>query len=206
MTLPTFQVEALQARWDKVLKDPSDIIEHLPTFSKTVQELDAKKVIEVGVRYGVSTISWLYALQPGIGTGGHLWAVDVSFPIPSAPGQPNLLDPQGGLTSLPHWNFILGDGKSAKVLAMLPNEVDILFIDTNHVYEEVLEELEFLVPLVRAGGRVLLHDTAIEDTANRGDRPKTSYPVRTAVEEYCNDHGLKYSFVDNCNGLGTIYI
>lgn len=206
MTLPTFQVDALRGRWDKVLNEPSDVIEHLPTFAQTVKELDARKVIEVGVRYGVSTIAWLYALQPGIGTGGHLWAVDVSFPIP-APGETiNLLDPQGGLTSLPHWNFILGDGKSSHVLAMLPDDADILFIDTNHVYEEVLEELEFLVPLVRKGGRVLMHDTAIEDTANRGERPMTPYPVLTAMKEYCEAKGLKWSNVENCNGLGTIYV
>lgn len=205
MTLPTFQVDALNERWARVTTEDSDIIEHLPYFVETVRELDAKKVIEVGVRYGVSTIAWLYALQPGIGTNGHLWAVDVSFPVPAPGMDVNLLDPQGGLTVLPHWNFILGDGKSPKVLAMLPNEVDILFIDTNHVYEEVCQELEFLAPLVRKGGRILLHDAVIEDTANRGDRPKTPYPVRTAVEEFCEERGLKYDIVENCNGLATIY-
>jgi cephalosporin hydroxylase len=196
-----FQVEALQARYDKVLKDPSDIVEHLPTLVKTVEELDAKKVIEVGVRYGVSTIAWLYALQ----NRGFLWAVDVSYPVPAPGSDVNLLDPQGGLTVLPHWLFLLGNGTSKQVLDALPKKVDIVFIDTNHVYSQTLVELELYYPRVRKGGRILLHDTAIEDTGNRGDEPKVSYPVRTAVEEFCEKYDLKWDNVTNCNGLGTIY-
>lgn len=205
MTLPTFQLEALKARYEKVLRDDSDIIEHLPTLVQTVHDLDAKKVIEVGVRFGVSTIAWLYALQPGIGTGGFLWAVDVSFPVPAAPGEPNLLDSQDGLTVLPHWMFILGDGTDRNVLDALPKKVDLVFLDTNHVYEETLVELDLYYTRVRKGGRIMLHDTAIEDTGNRGDRPKTAYPVRTAMEEFCTKHGLEFTNVENCNGLGTIY-
>lgn len=205
MTLPTFQVDALRERFTRVTTTPSDVVEHLPTFVKTVQELKAKKVIEVGVRYGVSTIAWLYALQPGIGTGGQLWAVDCSFPIAETSEVPNLLDPQGGLTVLPYWMFLLGDAHQQMVMDALPDEVDIIFIDTNHVYEEVLVELEMLFPKVRKGGRILLHDTAIEDTSNRGERPKVSYPVRTAVEEFCKKNDLQWSNVENCMGLGTIY-
>ncbi len=204
MTLPTFQIEALEQRYQKVLHDPSDIVEHIPTLVRNVRELNAKKVIEVGVRYGVSTIAWLYALQPGVGTDGQLWAVDVSFPVPSAPGEPNLLDPQGGLTALPHWLFLLGNGTSKLVLDALPTDVDIVFLDTNHVYEEVSEELKLYYPRVKKGGRILLHDTAIEDTANRGDRPMTPYPVRTAVEEFCAENNLKWTNETNCTGLGTI--
>lgn len=205
MTLPTFQVDALKERLNRVMTEDSDIIEHLPTFMQAVRDLDAKKVIEVGVRYGVSTIAWLYALQPGIGTGGYLWAVDVSFPIPAPGSDVNLLDSQGGLTVLPHWMFICGDGHSQQVLDALPDEVDIVFLDTNHVYQQTIKELEIYSKKVRPGGRIYLHDAAIEDTANRGELPKTPYPVRTAIEEFCKKNKLKYDIVDNCNGLGTIY-
>lgn len=200
MTLPDFQRTALQQRYDKVLRDRSDIVEHLPTLVQMVRELDAKKVIEVGVRYGVSTIAWLYALQDV----GQLWAIDVSFPVPCREGEPNLLDSQDGLTVLPDWVFLLGDGTSQIILDALPDQVDIVFIDTNHVYEETLVELDLYYPKVRPGGRILLHDTAIEDTGNRGDRPKVSYPVLSAITEFCAKHDLKWSNVENCNGLGTI--
>lgn len=206
MTLPTFQVEALQARYDMVTSNPSDIRDHIPTMVQAVRDLNAKKIIEIGVRYGVSTIAWLHALQPGTGTGGHLWAVDVSFPV-AAPGTDvNLLDSQGGLTVLPHWNFILGNGCYPEVQAMLPDEVDLVFLDSNHVYDETLVELELFKRKVRDGGRILLHDTNIEDTGNRGDRTKVPYPVRTAVEEFCEKHGRKYEFLDIGCGLGTIYL
>lgn len=204
MTLPTFQVDALKARYDKVLKDDSDIVEHLPTLVEQVKELNAKKVIEVGVRYGVSTIAWLYALQPGIGTDGFLWAIDVSLPVPVREGEPNLLDSQDGLTVLPHWMFIMGDGHGKPVLDALPKKVDIVFVDTNHVYEQTLLELDLYYPRVRKGGRIILHDSAIEDTGNRGDLPKTPYPVLTAVKEFCEKNALEYTNVENCNGLAVI--
>lgn len=205
MTLQAFQVEALKERYDRVLNAPSDIVEHLPTLVKNVIDLKAKKVIEIGVRYGVSTIAWLYALQPDIGTGGQLWAVDCSFPVAETKDAPNLLDPQGGLTVLPYWMFLLGDAHSKMVKDALPDKVDIIFIDTNHVYDEVLLELEMYYPKVRKGGRILLHDTAIEDTGNRGNRAKVSYPVRTAIETFCEKHELKWTNETNCQGLGTIY-
>ncbi len=192
--------EALAARYAKVLRDPSDIIEHLPTLVQNVEDLNATKVIELGVRYGVSTIAWLYALEGK----GQLWAVDVSYPAPSKPGEPNLLDSQDGLTVLPHWLFLLGDVTSNIVLDALPKKVDIVMVDTNHVYEETLVELELYYPRVRKGGRILLHDSAIEDTGNRGDRPKVPYPVLTAVQEFCTKHELEYTNVTNCNGLATI--
>lgn len=194
--------QGLANYFEKVSTERSDIVEHIPTLVRNVEELEATKVIELGVRYGVSTIAWLYALEGK----GNLWAVDTSFPVPSAPGQPNLLDPQqpGGINVQPHWLFLLGNGTSKQILDALPKKVDIVFIDTNHVYEETLIELGLYFPRVRKGGRILLHDTAIETTGN-ATTPQPPFPVRTAVSEFCDKHDLKWESVDNCNGLGTIY-
>lgn len=191
----------LAKRYTELCNEPSDINEHLPTFVEAVEELDATKVIELGVRYGVSTIAWLYALE----NRGHLWACDCSFPVP-APGSPvNNLDPQGPLGVRPHWNFILGNSQSDVLRFMLPDNVDIVFIDTNHVYEETLLELEMYYPKVRPGGRIFLHDTAIEVTGN-ATTPQPPFPVKTAITEFCVKHELMWSDAPYCSGLGTIYI
>lgn len=194
----------LKERYEWLCNQYSDIQEHLPTFVQTVEELNAQKVVELGVRYGLSTIAWLHALKY---TGGRLWAVDCSFPVedPGLPESVKLLDPQGELGVQKHWAFILGDCHETIVKDCLPDEVDILLIDTNHVYEETLQELQMYLPKVRVGGRILLHDTAIEDTGNRGDRPKVSYPVLTAIKEFCEGRFV-WTNVENCNGLGTIYV
>lgn len=194
-------IEWLNERYSILCKEESDIYQHLPTFVQAVRDRRANvKVIELGVRYGLSTIAWLYALQDA----GRLWACDVSFPVAAPGSDVNLLDSQGPLGVMPHWNFILGHSTSQSLLDMLPTQVDIVFIDTNHVYEETLKELECYYPRVKPGGLIFLHDTAIETTGN-ATTPQPKYPVKTAVAEFCQQKNLEWSNVDYCFGLGTIY-
>lgn len=178
---------------------PSDVKEHIPTFVNAVKELSASAVIELGVRYGVSTVAWIWALKEC----GHLWAVD-GGPIPEEEPtmKVNLLQP---LWDLSWWTFVPGWDTDQEVLDVLPDKADIVFIDTNHVYEETHRELELYFPRVRPGGRIFLHDTALEATAN-AQTPQPPYPVRTAMEEFCETHHLEYTNVNNCYGLGTIHV
>jgi len=194
----------LEERYQKACREPSDIYEHLPVFVDAVQELKAQKIIELGVRYGVSTLAWMYGLsQQG---HGHLWAVDTSFPFYIVDDHvvTNLLDPQGYLGVVPYWTFILGNDTDTVVLDALPQDVDIILIDTNHVYEETLVELNLYYPRVKKGGRIFLHDTALEVTGNDPDN-KVKFPVRTAVDEFCDSNGLRWTNNERCYGLGTIY-
>lgn len=200
--------DVLRDRYTELCEIPCDINEHLPTFAAAVEELDARRIIELGVRYGVSTIAWLYGLQH---SGGHLWSVDCSFPVPANPTSTagldnvNLLDPQGELGVVEYWSFLLGYDTWPEILDMLPKkDVDIVFIDTNHVYKETLVELELYWPRVRRGGRIFLHDTDLYTTAN-ASTPQPPYPVRTAMEEFCAEHKLEFTNNPNNSGLGTIY-
>lgn len=194
--------DVLQQRYEMLCSTPSDIHEHLPTFVAAVEELGAKTVVELGVRYGVSTIAWLYGLH---GADGHLWSVDCSFPVAAPDSDINLLDPQGLLGVVDYWSFILGYDTWLSVLEMLPKNIDILFIDTNHVYEETLVELQLYYPRVRSGGRIYLHDTALETTGN-ATTEQPLYPVKTAVAEFCAEHDLQWDNNPSCFGLGTIYV
>lgn len=194
--------DVLRARYERLCVEPSDINEHLSTFAQAVADMEAQTVIELGVRYGVSTIAWMFGLQK---TGGHLWSVDCSWPVVAPNAYENLLDPQGPLGVCENWTFILGYDTWPATLDALPKECDILFIDTNHVYEETLVELNLYYPRVKSGGRIYLHDTAIETTGN-AVTPQPPYPVRTAMEEFCSKHKLTFDNVENCSGLGTIYV
>lgn len=196
----------LESSFQFVTSRKSDVVEHLATFVAAVEELDAKKVIELGVRGGISTIAWLYALEGR----GNLWAVDTSFPCITDPNDPtdvNLLDPQrpNGIGVQPHWIFMLGSDTSPQVLDALPSDdVDIVFIDTNHVYEDTLVELELYYPRVRRGGRIFLHDTDLFNTPNAvTEQPE--YPVLTAMKEFSDAHKLSWNNNPACYGLGTIY-
>jgi predicted O-methyltransferase YrrM len=192
----------LTERFAQVCTEPSDINEHLPTFVRAVEALHATRVIELGVRYGVSTIAWLWALEHA----GHLWSVDCSFPIAAPGSDVNLLDSQGPLGVIPWWTFILGYDEWPAVLDALPADgVDIVFIDTQHTYEQTTLELELYAPRVRSGGLIFLHDTALEVTGN-AVTPQPPFPVRTAMTDYCKANGLAHSNVDYNSGLGTVII
>lgn len=192
------------AQYQEVIRRPYDIVDHLETFVDTVHALKATKVIELGVRAGVSTLAWLYGLE-GI---GRLWSVDGARPVVDEFGFDLLgsfMDEDRSKSTLENWTFLLGWDNEPKVLAELPEIVDIVFIDTQHTYEVTLEELKLYVPRVRKGGRVLLHDTDLYETGN-ATTPQPPYPVRAAIADYCDGRKLPYSYAHYCNGLGTIYV
>lgn len=66
--------------------------------------------------------------------------------------------------------------------------LDFIFIDGNHVYDAVLEDLEAWAPKVRSGGLVSGHDYRIN--------PKKPFiQVVAAVQRFTADHGIDPWFV-----------
>lgn len=177
---------SLAEKYQELCDTPSDIWEHLPTFVDLVEFLDAKTVIELGTRTGVSTVAWLYGLEQ---TGGHLWSVDI--------------DKRPDIGKHDNWTFIQGDDCSETVFSRLPAQADIVFIDTSHEYQHTLTELSLYHWLVRPGGRIVLHDTELPHPEGVTGK---AYPVRRAVEEFCQAEGLSWSNNPNCWGLGVIEI
>ena len=164
----------------------SDINEHLPTFVDIAFELEATRVIELGVRGGVSTVAWLYAMEA---TDGHLWSVDV-FP---------------NMTGIEHdrWTFVHGDDLHPATLGQLPVNADIVFIDTSHRYRHTLDELETYSRRVRWGGRIICHDTMVEAPETTGER---GYPVWRAIDRFAANTGWRWTNLKNNNGLAIIEV
>lgn len=178
----------LAAKYEEQCATPSDIYLHLPRFARLVVEGDAKKVIELGTRTGVSTIAWLYALEQ---TGGHLWSVDIDRKPP--------------IGDYPHWTFIQGDDEADEVLAQLPTEVDILFLDTSHHFQHTLRELRLYRSQVRSGGLIVCHDTElpVPEGAPAGD---PVFPVKRAIEQFVAETGFRWLNIPECWGLAIIEV
>ncbi len=177
----------LEFQYRQACTQPSDINEHLPLFVDLCKELGAQKVIELGTRGGPSTIAWLYGLK---WTGGRCW---------SAPG-PQLLH-------LRHWSFVQGDDLDPEVIKQLPDEADIVFIDTTHAYEDTLAELNVYLYKVRPGGRIVLHDTQLERPFEFvTGRPQPRFPVARAVEEFCQENDFAWANHGPWPGLGVIEV
>ena len=176
----------LAERYEQACATPSDIYQHLPTFVKMVEGLNARHVIELGSRSGVSTVAWLYGLE---GTGGCLTTVDLAEA------------PQIG--SWGHWRHVQGDDCDPDVVSQL-EPADIVFVDTSHFYDHTLRELNLYRWLVRRPGLFVLHDTELERPEGAPLRPR--FPVRTAIEEFCDAEGFRWFNFPECWGLGIIEV
>ncbi len=179
--------EHLAELYYDVCATPSDIYLHLPRFVELVESLDARHVIELGTRTGVSTIAWLHALA---GTGGRLTSVDIDECPP--------------IGEFDHWTFIQGSDLDPDVLERL-EPADICFVDTSHTLAQTRQELNIYRWLVKPGGCLVLHDTELRhpEDSPPSDPP---FPVKTAIKEFLADTGYEWiNFTDN-NGLGIIRI
>ncbi len=171
---------SLAAKYDQVCRQQSDIYLHLPRFVELVRETDAKHVIELGTRTGVSTIAWLYALEGK----GKLTSVD--------------LDPKPEIGDYDHWTFIQGDDLDMGWL----ESAEIVFIDTSHHYDHTVKELEMYRHL--ATKRIVCHDTQLRRPEGSPARPL--FPVRTAILEFVERHGFDWIEYPDCWGLGVINV
>lgn len=69
--------------------------------------------------------------------------------------------------------------------AFLSNHFDFVFVDANHTYEKVREDVRLWWPKVKVGGALFGHDYN-----GRLDR-KGKFGVKKAVDEFCEEFGLK---------------
>ena len=168
----------------------SDISHYLPVLFGSVARYAGARVIEIGVRGGNSTVALLAAAELA---GGHVWSIDIdtgcefrSYPDPPDPSL---------------WTFIGAGSESWRAVQGTPEQVDVLFIDASHEYNDTCNELDLYLPKVRPGGTVLMHDTA----------PFTSHTgwvcrVRDALESTLPAWGLTWDEYGGTCGLGVIAI
>jgi predicted O-methyltransferase YrrM len=168
----------------------SDIHGHLQFLCDLTCELEAATVIELGVRAGVSSCAFLFALEE---TGGMLWSVD--------PG-----DPPAHFTG-GRWTFVKGRDDDLSVLAALPQHADVVFVDTDHTYELTRREIELYHHRCDV---MVFHDTAVRQFPHHqaaGYRPQPDYPVRQAIHDLLVDElGVKVDYFTHCNGLAVAYV
>ena len=130
-----------------------DMHPHYPTLTRYARE--CQTIVEWGVRGAVSTWAFLEGLPPD----GQLFSVDIV-----------LGDVPPPVSADPRWTFILGDDLDPEVQAQLPAVADLVFIDTDHTYEQTVGELAYAATF--APDRIVMHDYVME-------------PVRKAADEFC---------------------
>src|SRR5882762_2856468 len=127
----------------------TDISDHLTTLFTEALAAHPRLIVELGVRGGEST----FAFERAAGlSGAYLLSVDI--------------EDCGVPCSYAKWSFVKQDDVAfADEFAgwcgshNLSPLIDVLFIDTSHLYEHTREELRVWLPFLFPRGRIILHDT-----------------------------------------------
>lgn len=161
----------------------SDINEHLPTLKKYAEDCD--HVTEMGVRWLVSTIAFMmgkpkklisYDIDPL-----ENWGINTNEVVEL--GKKNEID----------FNFILGNTLELEI-----EETDLLFLDTDHTYKQLIGELTLHGN--KSKKYIIFHDTtSFEFKGMNGD----IIGLWPAIEEFMKDnrHWVIAERFNNNNGL-----
>lgn len=142
-------------------------------------QLRARHVVELGCYVGWTSAHLALALQS---TGGRLWCVDADAKFLTAAAR-NLA--RLGLSG--HVTLLKGFSLDAPLLAQLPSEIDLVFIDTSHEYQPTLDEIATYAPRLAAGGCIVLHDTISQDGCRRALRDRwPEFATLTFATEFGN--------------------
>lgn len=178
--------------YDQLLSRWSDIQDMMPLLRETAASYPRPVIIELGVRSGNSTTALLAGTALN---GGEVWSCDIDAVS---------LPPE--VASLESWKFRHGDSAGEAILAWMPQEADVIFIDTSHTYEQTIAELEAYVPRLKPGGVMLLHDTQWEPPAI--SLPEPGGPVTRALNDFCARTGRSWYNVASAEGfygMGVIH-
>lgn len=196
---------SIDGQYQAKCTNPSDIYEHLPTLYK--YSVGCTDIAEFGVRSVVSTWAFLKGLKDTDATRKKLLCVDLS--------RSGNIDAAQQAAAKNNIDFEFIEANDLKV--DLKDGVDLLFIDTWHVYPQLKAELEMHAPKVRK--YIAMHDTTVDGEV--GESVRMNYNVaqqakdsgfseadiRTglgkAVKEFLETHSdwKSKEVFTNCNGL-----
>jgi len=109
-------------------------------------------VVELGCFAGWASAHMAMALQAN--GHGKLYCVDCDQKYLNAAVRNLERLGLGGVT-----NALFGKSTEATLVAGLPNKIDILFIDTSHMYRDTLDEILLYSPRIGETGLMVLHDS-----------------------------------------------
>lgn len=161
----------LRAEYIRLCKTRSDIFKHLPVLKELAGKCNS--VTEFGVRSGVSTVALLYG-HPAEYTG---------YDLDQAPTH---LAKLAGANGIRYRHIVADTGRLDEI-----GKTDMLFIDTEHTYEQLKKELRHAKNVSKY---IALHDT-------------TSYPeLNDAISEFTAEHveWVVTAIYPRCNGLTVL--
>jgi cephalosporin hydroxylase len=209
---PSYPIQSGSKDIDEIVEKsliPTDIADHLISLFKAGMETQPKFIMELGVRSGEST----YVFDK---IARHFKSFFVSLDI----------DNCASVINNPDWVFIQGDDiefanqfRTWQKQKNIDVDIDLLFIDTSHLYEHTVAEIESFFPLIANNGIVIFHDTNMHKVCYKKNGSIYKFlknphrGVIRALETYFETHfnetndfidyrkGWLINHVAHCNGL-----
>jgi len=175
---------------------PTDISDHLVTIFVEALSMSPRLAVELGVRDGESHFVMERVTEVA---GARLVSVDI--------------DDCSSIAAQEHADFVQNDDvefagrfESWCAEAGVAPEIDVLFVDTSHLYEHTVAEIAAWFPHLAQRSKVLFHDTNLKDVYRRRDGSLgTAWDnhrgVIRAIEEYFGtSFDEEQDFIDFRNG------
>ena len=137
--------EYYQHLLNQVKYGPQDSDRHVLTCFSMAMQIHAKKILELGVRTGNTTLPFLCAAKE---LGGMVHSVDLDAITFQCPDDLRV-----------YWKFFQSDAISW--LEQQRNQgakYDLIYIDDWHAYDHVRRELEIIDSMITPSSVILLHD------------------------------------------------
>lgn len=159
-----FLNKTVNPRWPKGIGDSDH---HLVTIFGIALQIRAKKVLELGVRWGDTTEPLVTAACM---LRGKVTSVDIDQTLWECPEDMK-----------PHYEFIQSEAIKFLEQEVSNNErYDLVYVDDWHAYEHVKRELELIDKLVDKKSIILLHDLMAFSDIN-GNEAGYHWPMESAV-------------------------
>lgn len=125
--------------------DKGDMAAHKLMIYSIVRGVKPKRILEIGIRSGISTMAMCKAIEDG--------RMDVDYHCCDVDGKSQNIQSK---TKVPlSFHIMLSDELAYK----WDKDIDILFIDGSHQYAQVIRDYVNFSKFVRSNGFIFLHDT-----------------------------------------------
>lgn len=187
--------ELLIERYYKHCYKQSDMFEHMPNLRMYADECES--VVEMGVRGIVSTYAFLMSKCK------KLTSIDIVDPSSHGGNIQEVYDmaASAGID----FKFIQGDTLKLEI-----EPTDLLFIDTLHAYDQLIQELNLHAS--KAKKYIIMHDTVtFGQYGHTVEEPGMLFPnikgLNFAIQEFLEAHRNEWAYdriYYNCNGLTVL--
>lgn len=139
---------------------------HQLTFFALAMSISARRILELGVRDGNSTVPWILAAKE---LGGTVDSVDLE---PTSWQCPEI--------AKDYWKFTQSDAiKFLEDCVANNTQYDLIYIDDWHSYAHVKRELELVEHMITPSGIILLHDLMYNNS-----QPEYHMELNTADDQW----------------------